>query len=49
MYKLVRPCANQEGSAVGNGFCKDVLQALPMEFAREAQRLVAISLEVSVG
>ena len=32
-----------------NGFCKDVLQALPMEFAMEAQALVAISLEGSVG
>ena len=34
---------------VVNGFCKDVLQALPMEFAMEAQSLVAISLEGSVG
>ena len=28
-----------------NGFCKEVLQSLPMEFAMEAQKLVAISLE----
>ncbi len=28
-----------------NGFCREVLQALPMEFAMEAQQLVAISLE----
>ena len=34
---------------VVNGFCKEVLQALPMEFAMEAQQLVAISLEGSVG
>ena len=34
---------------VVNGFCKEVLQALPMEFAMEAQALVAISLEGSVG
>ncbi|QDL92951.1 Fe-S cluster assembly protein SufB [Paroceanicella profunda] len=34
---------------VVNGFCKEVLQALPMEFAVEAQKLVAISLEGSVG
>jgi Fe-S cluster assembly protein SufB len=34
---------------VVNGFCKDVLQALPMEFAMEAQALVAMSLEGSVG
>ena len=32
-----------------NGFCKEVLQHLPMEFAVEAQKLVAISLEGSVG
>jgi Fe-S cluster assembly protein SufB len=30
---------------VVNGFCREVLQALPMEFAMEAQQLVAISLE----
>ena len=34
---------------VVNGFCKEVLQVLPMEFAMEAQQLVAISLEGSVG
>ncbi len=34
---------------VVNGFCREVLQALPMEFALEAQQLVAISLEGSVG
>ncbi len=34
---------------VVNGFVKEVLQALPMEFALEAQQLVAISLEGSVG
>jgi Fe-S cluster assembly protein SufB len=32
-----------------NGFCKEVLQTLPMEFAVEAQKLVGISLEGSVG
>jgi Fe-S cluster assembly protein SufB len=32
-----------------NGFCREVLQHLPMEFAVEAQKLVAISLEGSVG
>ena len=32
-----------------NGFCRDVLQNLPMEFAVEAQKLVGISLEGSVG
>ena len=32
-----------------NGFCRDVMQHLPMEFAVEAQKLVSISLEGSVG
>jgi len=32
-----------------NGFCKDVFQTLPMEFAVEAQKLLGISLEGSVG
>ena len=36
-------------SLIVNGFCKQVLQELPMEFAVEAQKLVAISLEGSVG
>jgi len=47
---------NQRGlnheEAIGlivNGFCKEVLQQLPMEFAVEAQKLVGISLEGSVG
>ena len=34
---------------VVNGFCREVLQQLPMEFAVEAQKLVSISLEGSVG
>ncbi len=41
--------AEEAVALVVNGFCKDVLQALPMEFAMEAQALVAISLEGSVG
>ena len=32
-----------------NGFVRDVMQKLPMEFAVEAQKLVAVSLEGSVG
>jgi Fe-S cluster assembly protein SufB len=36
-------------SLIVNGFCRDVLQNLPMEFAVEAQKLLAISLEGSVG
>jgi Fe-S cluster assembly protein SufB len=34
---------------VVNGFCREVMQQLPMEFAVEAQKLVGISLEGSVG
>ena len=36
-------------SLIVNGFCKQVLQELPMEFAVEAQKLLGISLEGSVG
>ena len=36
-------------SMIVNGFCKDVLKELPMEFAVEAQKLLAVSLEGSVG
>ncbi len=36
-------------SLIVNGFCKDVLKELPMEFAVEAQKLLAVSLEGSVG
>jgi Fe-S cluster assembly protein SufB len=36
-------------SLIVNGFCKEVLQELPMEFAVEAQKLLGISLEGSVG
>ncbi len=41
--------AEDSVSLIVNGFCKDVLQELPMEFAVEAQKLVSISLEGSVG
>ena len=47
-----RGVGEEEEEAVAlvvNGFCREVLQALPMEFAMEAQSLVAISLEGSVG
>lgn len=36
-------------SLIVNGYCKEVLNQLPMEFAVEAQKLLAISLENSVG
>jgi Fe-S cluster assembly protein SufB len=32
-----------------SGFCKEVFRELPMEFAVEAQRLLAVSLEGAVG
>ncbi len=49
-YCRARGMDEEEAVAlVVNGFCRDVLQALPMEFAMEAQALVAISLEGSVG
>ncbi len=36
-------------SLIVNGYCKEVLKQLPMEFAVEAQKLLAVSLEGSVG
>ncbi len=36
-------------SMIVNGFCKEVFKALPMEFAVEAQKLLSVSLEGSVG
>ncbi|MCG8098064.1 MAG: SufD family Fe-S cluster assembly protein, partial [Candidatus Thiodiazotropha taylori] len=36
-------------SMIINGFCKEVFQELPMEFAVEAQKLLAVSLEGAVG
>lgn len=49
-YCAQRGIGEEESVAlIVNGFCKEVLQALPMEFAMEAQQLVAISLEGSVG
>ncbi|MCZ6851642.1 MAG: Fe-S cluster assembly protein SufB [Planctomycetota bacterium] len=36
-------------SMIVNGFCKEVFRELPMEFAVEAQRLLEVSLEGSVG
>ncbi len=49
-YAQARGLDEEEAVAlIVNGFCKEVLQELPMEFAVEAQKLVAISLEGSVG
>jgi Fe-S cluster assembly protein SufB len=36
-------------SMIVNGFCKEVFRELPMEFAVEAQNLLGVSLEGSVG
>lgn len=41
--------AEEAIALIVNGYCKDVLNQLPMEFAVEAQKLLAISLEGSVG
>jgi len=49
-YCRQRGMSAEEATAlVVNGFVKDVLQQLPMEFAVEAQKLISISLEGSVG
>ena len=49
-YCRQRDLSHEEAvSLIVNGFCKQVLQELPMEFAVEAQKLVSISLEGSVG
>jgi len=49
-YCRQRGMSAEEATAlVVNGFVKDVLQHLPMEFAVEAQKLISISLEGSVG
>lgn len=49
-YCRQRGLSEEEAVAlIVNGFCREVLQKLPMEFAVEAQKLVGISLEGSVG
>jgi len=49
-YATSRGIPEEEAVAlIVNGFCREVLQQLPMEFAVEAQKLVGISLEGSVG
>ncbi|HEY2135704.1 MAG TPA: Fe-S cluster assembly protein SufB [Xanthobacteraceae bacterium] len=49
-YCMQRGLSAEEAVAlVVNGFVRDVLQKLPMEFAVEAQKLISISLEGSVG
>ncbi len=49
-YCLARGIPQEEAIAlIVNGFVKEVIQELPMEFAVEAQKLIGISLEGSVG
>src|SRR5918995_6696194 len=49
-YCRQRGLADEDAVAlIVNGFCREVMQELPMEFAVEAQKLLAISLEGSVG
>ncbi|MDD9926443.1 MAG: Fe-S cluster assembly protein SufB [Rhodospirillaceae bacterium] len=49
-YCLQRGLSAEEAvSVIVNGFCKEVMKTLPMEFAVEAQKLIGISLEGSVG
>jgi Fe-S cluster assembly protein SufB len=49
-YCNQRGLATQDAvTLIVNGFCKEVLRELPMEFAVEAQKLLGVSLEGSVG
>lgn len=49
-YCMQRGLTAEEATAlIVNGFVRDVLQQLPMEFAVEAQKLISVSLEGSVG
>ncbi|AQX23862.1 Fe-S cluster assembly protein SufB [Bartonella sp. 114] len=49
-YVMQRGIPEEEAIAlIVNGFVKEVIQKLPMEFAVEAQKLIGISLEGSVG
>ncbi len=49
-YAMSRGLSEEEAVAlIVNGFVRDVLQQLPMEFMAETQKLIGISLEGSVG
>jgi Fe-S cluster assembly protein SufB len=49
-YCMQRGLSEEDAvSLIVNGFCKQVLRELPMEFAVEAQNLLGLSLEGSVG
>src|SRR5690606_41759501 len=49
-YLMQRGISEEDATnMIVNGFCKDVFRTLPMEFAVEAQNLLAVSLEGAVG
>ena len=49
-YLMSRGLSKEEAvRLIVNGFCKDVIRLLPLEFAAEAQRLLALKLERAVG
>ena len=49
-YCRQRGLSNEDAvNLIVNGFCKDVFRELPMEFAVEAQKLLAVTLEGAVG
>ena len=49
-YARQRGMSQEEALAlIVNGFCREVMQHMPMEFAVEAQKLISVSLEGSVG
>ena len=49
-YAMQRGLSAEDAvSMIVNGFCKEVFKELPMEFAVEAQNLLGVSLEGSVG
>ena len=50
-FTVINEALSEENavSLIVNGFCKDVFAKLPMEFAVEANKLMEVSLEGSVG
>lgn len=49
-YFQARGIAREDAvNLVVNGFCKEVIDQLPLEFAEEAKKLLALKLENSVG
>jgi Fe-S cluster assembly protein SufB len=41
--------SEQAATTIVNGFCKEVFKTLPLEFAAEAQKLLSIKIEGSIG